>query len=381
MTPRVTLKLALLTNPGGIIGTVAPAFVNAFVASGMSIAVASRMAAAEFFAMAATLLLAPLLVRRIDRRWMATVSLVCAVLGQLLSLSADTPAFIFSCRVVAGAGEGALFAVALASLSAAPSPERAFGMAILSNQVAGTLLLAAIAWLTKLSPANVALWVAGGFIAIHALLIPALPRSSGGGQDSQGRTAGKGAAFAILPILCGLGGMALLSAGFGVVWPMIGQVGVAADISPNVLTTTLSVVGLGGIAGGLAATMAGSRFGDQWPVVVGALMMALCMPLLASHMFAVAAVLTLFCWAFNLPYFLGFLAKRDEAGGLAVLTSAMIPFGIAAGQLVAGPIVQSVGIAGIAPAGSIAVVGALAMKLIGSRVIRGSPDIASTITD
>lgn len=380
MTPRVMLKLALLTNPAGIIGTVAPAFVNAFVASGMSIALASRMAAAEFFAMATTLLLAPLLVRRMDRRVIAIVSLAGAVLGQLLSLSTDSAAFILGCRVVAGAGEGALFAVAVATLSAAPSPERAFGMVILSNQGAGTLLLAVIAWLATLSPANAALWVAGGFIAIHAVFIPALPRTSGG-QDSRRRADSDPAAPAFIPILCGLGGMAFLSAGFGLVWPMVGQIGLAANISSDVLTTTLSVVGLGGIGGGLAATVAGSRFGDQWPVLFGTVAMALCMPLLASQLFAVAAVLTLFFWAFNLPYFLGFLAKVDKGGGLAVLTSAMIPFGIAAGQLVAGPLVQSVGIAGIAPAGSLAVVGALALKLVGSRLIRGSSDVASTAAD
>lgn len=366
------IALALLTNPGGIIGTVAPTFVNAFVAAGMSLPDAARMAAAEFFAMAIMLLFAPLLVRGVDRRLMATISLGAAVLGQFLSLSTAAPTIVLLCRTMAGAGEGALFAVAIASLSAAPSPDRAFGIAILSNQVAGTILLALTALLTTMFPAQVAILIAGTFIAAHVVLIPALPGKLPV-QTARDPISHKRQFPDLIPVLCGLGGMFLLSAGFGAVWPLIGQIGLADGFSPATLATTFSVVGLGGIAGGFAAATIGARFGRHVPLIAGPASMALCLAATSTPAFVIAAIFVMFFWAFSLPYFLALLADIDRTGGLAVLTSAMIPFGIAAGQVIAGPLLDPFGVAGVARAGSLAPIAALCLALAGLRALRRSP--------
>jgi len=361
MTWPAAVAVALLTNPGGIIGTVAPAFVNAFVAAGARVEDASKLAAAEFFAMATTLVLAPLLIDRFDRRLLAGAAVIAAAAGQFLSLNAGIlePGIYY--RLLAGGGEGISFAVAIASLASAPSASRAFGLAILSNQVAGLLLLAIIAWAATNSPAHAALVVAGTFIAAHLAFIPPLPRpvqTSGACSSATG-----GTPVALVPVICSLAAMFLLSGGFGAVWPLIGQIGVTAGVSEHAVVSTLAVVGFGGIFGGLIATLVSSRLGRRGAVLLGTCGMAISIILTSTSFFAEAAILLMFFWAFSLPYFLGLLAELDQTGRLAVLSSAMIPFGIAGGQLVAGLVVAAIGLANITAIGVLAVAGALAAAI------------------
>ena len=64
----------------------------------------------------------------------------------------------------------------------------------------------------------------------------------------------------------------------------------------------------------------------------------LLMPTHSAHFREIAFSL-IFFWAFNIPYYLGLLSELDPTGRLAVATSAMIPFGMAAGQAAAGPVI------------------------------------------
>jgi len=360
------LGLALLSNSGAVIGTLAPTFVNAFVASGLTLAVASRMAATEFFAMALTLLAAPLVVNRIDRRLLAIGALIAATAGQLLTLSITDTAMLMACRALAGAGEGLLYAVAIASLSATPSPDRAFGIAIASNQVAGTLLLALIAWLARTSPGSAALAVTGIFIASNVLFVPALAArpSLQGSSASTTRQA-----MRLIPVLSGLAGMFLLSAGFGMVWPIVGQIGAARGFSAGVIAATFSVVGIGGVLGAVSAAWLAVRLGRYVPLLVGCLGMALALVGTASPVFVGATILAMAFWAFNLPYFLGLLAELDTSGRLAVLSGAMIPFGIAAGQLATPTALGMAGFVGVAMSGAACLVAALIVMLLALRAL------------
>jgi hypothetical protein len=161
------LALALLSNPGAIIGVVSPTVVNAFVARGNDIAIAGHFAAAELFASAAMILAASLFVNRIDRRILGLAAIAAAVTGQSLSVMTRSVGLIESYRACAGAGEGLLYAVAIASLSKTAAPDRAFGVSVASNQVAGTLLLILVAWLGHGGHATAAVWVIAAFIALH----------------------------------------------------------------------------------------------------------------------------------------------------------------------------------------------------------------------
>ena len=136
------LILALLTNPGAVIGALMPTFVDAFVARGLEAGAAARLGSIELFSMAVTLVLAPLVVNRWDRRILGLCAIVIGATGQLGTIWADDPIVMGALRMMAGAGEGALYAVAVAAISSTSAPDRAFGVAVASNLIATTALLA-----------------------------------------------------------------------------------------------------------------------------------------------------------------------------------------------------------------------------------------------
>jgi len=157
--------LALLTNPGAVIGALAPTFVDAFVARGMAVDNAARLGAAELFSIAVTLLFAPLVVNRWDRRILAFCAVIIGTAGQFGSVLVDDPITIGAFRMLAGAGEGAVYALAVAAISSTDTPDRTFSVSVASNLITTTILLAMIVWFAKGSPASAAMIVTGIFVA------------------------------------------------------------------------------------------------------------------------------------------------------------------------------------------------------------------------
>jgi DHA1 family inner membrane transport protein len=354
------LALALLSNPGAVVGVVSPAVVNAFVARGSDIAVAGHFAVAELFASAAMILAASLFVNRIDRRILGLAAIAAAVTGQLLSVMTGAVGLIETYRACAGAGEGLLYAVAIASLSRTAAPDRALGVSVASNQVASTLLLILMAWLGRGGHATAAVWVIAAFIALHLPFVPSLPARVKAESNSAGARAG---VVNRLPVFYAIAGMILLAAGFGAVWPLIGQIGAARGIPAVTIAVGFSIVGLGGIAGGSSAAAFGARLGRSTAITLGTLGMAACILLSLSLLFVAAMFFIMFFFVFSLPFYLALLSGLDRTGRLSVLTSAMIPFGIAAGQTIAG-LLAGYGLASVVYAGCAASIAALAVVRI-----------------
>jgi len=154
--------------------------------------------------------------------------------------------------------------------------------------------------------------------------------------------------------------MFLLATGLGLKWPVVGQIAAANGVAPGTVATGFSVAGLGGVAGAVASASLATRFGRLLPLIVGTLGMLLALVLVGTNLFVMAAILTMFFWAFALPYYLGLVAEIDATGRVAVFTSAMIPFGMAAGQMAAGPLEVIGGFSAVTVAGNLVLVLALA---------------------
>lgn len=359
------LAAVMLSNSSAVVGTISPTFVDAFIAGGMPLASASQLAATEFFSIAIMMLCSPLLITRIDRRLLGLFGVIAGASGQLLSFQVESTPLAMLCRAVAGIGEGALSAVAIASLAAAASPDRAFGMAVSANQIAATIMLALIAWASAMSPTNSAMIIMAVFIAINIVFVPALPRRSA----VQASLHEKAPAGRLVPIMCGIAATFLLAGGFGAVWPVAGQIISARGVSQATLATSYTIAGFGGIVGGVVVAFLGDRLGRIVPVVFGTLVMATALALVSSAFFAPALIAIMFFWSFNIPYYLGLQAVFDPSGRLAVLTSAMIPFGIASGQVVAGQVATQFTIVTVAIVGAAALVASLLLMLLAFRLI------------
>jgi MFS transporter, DHA1 family, inner membrane transport protein len=361
---RRFFAMVLLSNPGSVAGVILPTFVNAFVASGISIGVATRLVAVELFSCAVITLVAPLFLNRLDRRYLGVAGILLAAGGQFLSLGAKTTALIFACRAGVGLGAGLLYAVALGSLSATAKPARSLAIALASNLTAATVIMALISWLARTTP-TAALWVMGTFVALHLPLTPALPAYVRVASSQARSTVIENGRLVIL----GLIGMFALSITFGAIWPMIGQMGASQGIDHTILAFGFSAAPFGGIAGAIVSASLSNRLGRRAALLLGVAGLAISSSLTLSAALVAAMVLFMFCWTFTVPHYISLLAKIDTTGRLSVLTSAMIPFGLAAGQTFAGVLV-SYGFSFVVYGGDAALLGSLAAMMVATNFMR-----------
>jgi predicted MFS family arabinose efflux permease len=324
--------MVLLSNPGGVAGVVLPTLVNAFVASGISIGVATRLIATELMACALVTLIAPLLINIVNRRYLAFTAILLSAAGQLLSLEVKTTALIFACRAGAGLGAGLLYALAVASLSATAKPTRSLAIMLASNLISATVIMALISWLARTTP-TAAILVMGIFVILQLPFVPALPAHVRVASN-QPRTTSSIGNWRL--VILGLVGMFFFAMTFGAIWPMIGQIGAKQGIDHRMIALGFSVAGFGGIAGAIVSAALSNKLARRTALLLGATCYAICILLALSPAFVAAMILMMFCFTFTIPHYISLLTAIDTTGRLSVLTSAMIPFGIAAGQTFAG---------------------------------------------
>jgi MFS transporter, DHA1 family, inner membrane transport protein len=331
-------SMVAMTNLGALTMLMTPAFIAGYLSSGrLSNAEASTLTSVELAGMTVAVILTSLVMARVDRRVCLATGLLVAALGHLASIMVASYPVLVMLRTLAGSGVGIAYTVAVAALSATRSPDRNFGIAITSNQLSVTLLLGLLSWLGLDQGYRWVIGVVLAFTLLMGLGIGWFPRGAPvrASSDSEIRPA---ASSSILPGILGLVGMFLFLVGVGEVWPIVGPIAQSHGIAASSVGSALAIAGLSGIAAGLLVSLIGSRFGRLSPLIVGTLGIACAMlTLLAasdSHSLVVSTSLIMFFWIFSIPYYLGSQSALDPSGRLAVLSSAMMPFGLAAGQSV-----------------------------------------------
>ena len=359
--PRSIAAMIVASNPGSFTMIVTPLLLSAFLRSGdLTPAQATSLGAGELGGMTAASLLMATLVGQVDRRVLAAVGLVLALVGQVLSVSVHQYIPILLARTLAGFGVGTLFTVAVASLAGLANPDRAFGFSMITNQVATLLLMGVIAGIGAspgAAPIVMTISVDSALIGLGIPFIPGRPPAA----TAQDSPSGGGTSSSVAPAALALCGMLVFSAGIGAVWPLVGQIGLAKSVPEAVVDVTIAKAGFGAIAGGVVAAVIGARFG-RLPVL------ALCMACLAAAMvlmrtrfsaneFQLLVLAMMFFWPMSIPFFLGTLAALDPAGRLAALSGATLPCGMALGQaLAAGQVSHG-------DFGQVALIGAPAMLI------------------
>jgi DHA1 family inner membrane transport protein len=217
-------------------------------------------------------------------------------------------------------------------------PDRTFGIAITSNQLSVTLLLALLSWLGLDQGYRVVIGVVLAFTLLMGLGIGWFPRVAPL-RAADDPDMGTQAASSTLPGVLGLVGMFLFLVAVGEVWPIVGPIAQSHGIRAAAVGSALAIAGLAGIGAGLLVSLIGSRFGRLVPLIVGTVGLACAMLtlLVASdgQSLVMSTSLIMFFWIFSIPYYLGSQSALDPSGRLAVLSSAMMPFGLAAGQALA----------------------------------------------
>jgi MFS transporter, DHA1 family, inner membrane transport protein len=331
--------MVAMSNLGALTMLMTPALIAGYLSSGwLTGSEASTLTSVELAGMTIAVILTSLVITRVDRRACLGVGLVVAAVGHLTSILVASYPLLVIIRTMAGIGIGITYTVAVAALSATRSPDRNFGFAITSNQLSVTLLLALLSWLGLDHGYGVVIGVVLVFTLLMGLGIAWFPRAAPLRSAAESDV-GTQASSSTLPGVLGLVGMFLFLVAVGEVWPIVGPIAQSHGIGTASVGSALAIAGLAGIGAGLLVSLIGSRFGRLAPLIVGTLGLACAMLtlLVASdgESLVLSTSLIMFFWIFSIPYYLGSQSALDPSGRLAVLSSAMMPFGLAAGQALA----------------------------------------------
>jgi predicted MFS family arabinose efflux permease len=328
------LAMVLFTNPAPTTGAAAPAIVYDFIERFHLLPrQASTLMSAELVGMALASIAGYWLVMRCDRRMLAALSIIIAIAGQLATLTFPPFPLLLAARLVAGFGSGMALSVGAAALAGTRDADRNFGWSIASQSIATAGIMSLVAFFNLGVNSGRTMVAFIGLLLLTAASLPWFPRYAEAAtvrQDSED----VGAGFSSTAAFIGLFGVFLISGSFGTVWPMLGQIGLMRGDSPETISATFAVVGFGAIAGGLVAAWAAGKAPRNILISIGALGLAASAAMLALKLpFVGISLLVMIFWAFGITFVYGAMASLDAAGRLTVLIGAIVPIGIAAGQL------------------------------------------------
>lgn len=362
-----------MTNLGAMTMLLTPALVAGYLSSGwISKAEASSLTAIELTGMSAAVVLTSLAISRIDRRLFLSAGLLIAALGHFSSALATTYHFLLASRAIAGVGIGITYAIAVAAVARTRTPDRSFGFAITANQLSVTLVLWVLSWRSWGQGHSGAMYVLLGFTLLTSCGIWWFPGGKSGAK-SAGEIARQKSVSGIAGTL-GLLGMFLFLLGIGGVWPFVGEIARANRIGPEAVGYALATAGFGGIGGGLLVSLIGLRFGRVWPIILGTSALATAILALTQAAdpiaLAICATSIMVFWIFCVPFYLGVLSTADLEGRFAVLSSAAMPFGLAAGQALANALNAERGYSLHVFVSTILLLAAVAVTLVSANMTR-----------
>lgn len=275
-------------------------------------------------------LLMMLLVRRVNWRRAARLTLGLMLLAMSLSLVIHEVWQFMALQCLAGLGAGATYSLALTALSDRSKPDQAFGYSVAAQvafQVVGMLAIPSLVSWGGLGS------LLGMFILLELgglALVPLLPE---GGRAHEEPAAG-GWLFG-WPTMLALGGCFFFFFNVGAVWTYVERMAVLAGFSASQIGQGLALGVATGIPGALLASWCGDRFGRLVPIALTSGGIVLAVTLLGPGMqwagFVGAVVVYNLCWNFSLPYQYAAVNEVDQTGRGVAAAPALHGFGAAAG--------------------------------------------------
>lgn len=312
-----------------------------------------RVASADLGGLACGALVVSFLVARFSRRALVTVSIIIAVVANLLCTVYDSYVTTLLLRFLAGIGSGLLTGIAVATLGGRSRPARAFNLLLFSFafvqagemyllprlSMDGIYLVFACSYLLVLPflhwiPAYPGAHIASKpdpMPAVNAQLTPAIPQTT--------------SIPACVPYLFLLA-MAITYINIGGYWTYIELATADADLDAEWVSQVLVWVSLFSLLGCLVAIAISDRHGLAKPLLVTLVLHSLCVALLISGItspgFLISVYAFNFLWIFVDVYQMGSVAKVDTSGRYAALMPAAQGLGqivgpnLAAGLLAVG---------------------------------------------
>jgi len=325
--------VVLITNAliPSIVGTYVDAYSLSLTAAGWTATL--YMVTASVGAITVTALML-----RFPARWLAALSLVLLAIANLGSIWVREPTLILAVRAIAGAGEGAGYALMSAAVTRQANPVRTFAI----FDVALLALCAAIQSLVPtvretLGPAYIFLLCAIGPI----IVLPFVGRFPDLTQpvrlDDTPQTDDPSPAPSLF--IFAIAAMLLIYVGYGATFAYLDRIGVALGTTPDAVARILSIGYAVGGVGALAALLTHAspfRFARMliaFAVSIAAIVFAM-EPV--THAYAIGVITFFFAWFYFLPNLSGLMSAADPRGRIAAATTGAQGLGIASGPALVG---------------------------------------------
>lgn len=328
--------LVLLSAISPAILLIAPAVVGALVTgSGLTPQAAGLVISAELGAMALVTFSTLWWMRFWNWRTAIRCCLAIMVVGNLGSAqSVDSGTMLAFWRFVSGLGSGSVIILCMVTIGQTRQRERNYGWWVVGQLVLGAVGLKMLPGiLPQYGLESVYLFLA----ATSAAMLPLarlLPEAGACAPAPGNRRSYR------LVSVAGLAAVVLFYISLGGVWAYVERIADQAGMAPQDIGNALTIATLFGIAGSLAATWMGGRWGCLAPLVLGYAMLGGSIVLLqaplseSTYLFATSVFK--FAWTFALPFLLASIAAHDASGRLVVLANFMIGAGLSIGPAAAG---------------------------------------------
>ena len=285
-------------------------------------------------------MLTSLVVARANRRTLAAVGLILVILANYFSTQSTDLVPLMMSRLGAGIGAGICYSTCTASLAGSHNSARTFSILLFVLVVMNAFIFYVFPMINERWGVN-GLFMFYLFEAVPILLIlPLLPRYCSQDENEVVAMADADASSIkskipeLLPRLCLVAVFSFYIL-VGAYWAFIERAGVAADLSSEFISGTLTWGQIFSLTGTLLAVWLARRFGQSKPLLFALLIMIITMLILAVSVDAITFFFSVFSfsffWIFIDVFQLGTLSNIDHSGRYA----AMVPACQGAAQAIA----------------------------------------------
>lgn len=367
---------------GGLVTQMSPLIVGGVIAGlSLSESQAGVVASSEFLVLSITAIAIAPLLPRLPTRAVCLAAVAATIAASLASLAATTMTQLIATRVVAGVGEGLLYAASLSVVAAkAGNPDRIYGIFQIIWAVSNFAFFAVGGELTARFAHRGILGLIAAVIVVLAPLLLFLPKEPLATAKTSETTETTSA-----PLL----GAAVLLSTFlyltvsAAVYAFSAPMGERAGLDTAQVGYALTAASIVGLAGAGLATLVNVRWGRSIPIaafIVGFIALALALCLSSNPtVFVVALIGTVVFFYFSVPYLFGLAAALDRSGRWAAAAGSAYLLGFAAGPMLAGSVIGAFGYTGL---GIVSTAFALAAWALAALVVRRielrpQPELAS----
>jgi len=336
---------------GIILGTIGvlsfivqPGLVQGFVTQlGLSEAEANQLAFMEMLGIAIATYLTAVLTRTVNWRWILSVSLLVAAVGNMLSYALLESSLISTARLITGLGEGAIISLSFTIIGLTARTERNLALYLVLLLSYGAIGLWAMPTAFEI------VGLAGIFIiwavltALSLLTVTHIPRSSHDHVKPR-----ETAMHLSLPLRgSALLGVLLFNLAIGIAWANLFLIGMQIEPDEQKIANALLLSQFIAIGGAIIPVFLEQKFGVIRPIAITIAGCAGLIGLLLGEpsylMFTVTVCGFNFLWNMGMPFILSGVGETDLSGTMITSAIAMQMTGLGFGPFLAAAILGQQG--------------------------------------